>query len=165
MAPMISSTDRQPVVLSDAELSEREAFQAVKEHFAKFYQITDISRNGAALDTVAVASKIKEELRARNLQQKLIGELVLDVGQGNIVNHRSINQPMGKKDSLGCYRYSQRTTEQTKAIWNVIDEGPRKLHEADKAAANRRRLCTTGSLTRTRTAKRYVSLTLPPGLP
>lgn len=70
------------VGIADSELSEREAFQAVKDHFAKFYQITDVSRN-ASLDTVAVASKIKEELRSRNLQQKLIGELVLDVGQGN----------------------------------------------------------------------------------
>ena len=70
-----------PRVVSESELSEREAFQAVKEHFAKFYQISDVSR-GAMADTVAVASRIKEELRARNLQQKLIGELVLDVGQG-----------------------------------------------------------------------------------
>ena len=73
-----------PRVISESELSEREAFQAVKEHFAKFYQISDVSR-GTMADTVAVASRIKEELRSRNLQQKLIGELVLDVGQGERV--------------------------------------------------------------------------------
>ncbi|XP_055345708.1 homeobox protein cut-like 1 isoform X2 [Paramacrobiotus metropolitanus] len=89
---------------SDSELSEREAFQAVKEHFAKFYQIQDVSRS-PMLDTVVVASRIKEELRARNLQQKLIGELVLDVGQGTVSELLNKPKPYGMLSMKGRENY------------------------------------------------------------
>ncbi|OQV17521.1 Homeobox protein cut-like 1 [Hypsibius exemplaris] len=101
----ISSTGRGPeAVLSESDLSEREAFQAVKDHFTKFYQITDVSRSGM-LDTVTVASRIKEELRSRNLQQKLIGELVLDVGQGTVSELLNKPKPYGMLSMKGRENY------------------------------------------------------------
>ncbi|GAV01270.1 hypothetical protein RvY_12008-1 [Ramazzottius varieornatus] len=108
MAPVITSAGREPV-LSEAELSEREAFQAVKEHFAKFYQINDVNRSGGSLDTVAVAGKIKEELRSRNLQQKLIGELVLDVGQGTVSELLNKPKPYGMLSMKGRENYMKLT--------------------------------------------------------
>ena len=65
----------------DNYLKERAFFNQVREYFHKVYKAPDASRM-PIIDTTGVANEIKEVLRSRNIQQKLIGELVLDVGQG-----------------------------------------------------------------------------------
>lgn len=77
----------------DTYQRERAFFAQVRDYFGRVYRAPDLQR-GAPIDTQCVAADIKDALRAKNIQQKLIGELVLDVGQGDecffLVNRRTV---------------------------------------------------------------------------